>query len=73
MDAALLGLANESLAMVQERAAQPPPGGYRYPAFAQHYQEFVEEALRVQRATPMLTHSNPPTAATSHRLTTTPT
>jgi hypothetical protein len=35
MAAAYLGLANESYAMVSDRAAQPPPGGYRFPAFAQ--------------------------------------
>lgn len=44
MDAAFLGLADEALAMVKERAAQPPPAGYRYPAFAQHYQDYEPSA-----------------------------
>lgn len=44
MDAALLGLANESWAMVQDRASQPPPPGYRFPAFAQHYQDYEPSA-----------------------------
>ena len=44
MDAALLGLSGEAFAMLTERAAQPPPAGYRYPAFAQHYQDYEPSA-----------------------------
>ncbi len=38
INAALLGLATEAFSMVSDRAIQPPPPGYRFPAFAQHYQ-----------------------------------
>ena len=44
MDAAYLGLADEAFSMVNERAIQPPPSGYRYPAFAQHYQDYEPSA-----------------------------
>lgn len=44
MDAAYLGLAQESYAMVMERAVQPPPAGYRFPAFAPHYQDYEPSA-----------------------------
>jgi hypothetical protein len=44
MDAALLGLADDAFGMINERAVQPPPSGYRYPAFAQHYQDYEPSA-----------------------------
>ena len=44
MDAALLGLASEAFAMVLDRSQQPPPAGYRFPAFAQHYQDYPPSA-----------------------------
>jgi hypothetical protein len=44
MDAAFLGLANETFSMLMDRATQPPPGGYRYPSFAQHYQDYEPSA-----------------------------
>ena len=44
MDAALLGLAGDAAAMAADRAAQPPPPGSRYPAFAQHYQDYEPSA-----------------------------
>ena len=44
MDAAYLGLADEAFAMVSDRAVQPPPAGYRYPSFAQHYQDYMPSA-----------------------------
>jgi len=44
MDAAYLGLADDAFAMVTDRAVQPPPAGYRYPAFAQHYQDYEPSA-----------------------------
>ena len=40
MNAALLGLAEEAYAMVVDRASQPPCPGYRFPAFAAHYQDY---------------------------------
>ena len=40
IDAALLGLSEESWAMVVDRATNSPPqAGYRYPAFAPHLQD----------------------------------
>lgn len=30
--------------MAADRAVQPPPTGYRYPAFAQHYQDYEPSA-----------------------------
>lgn len=44
MDAALLGLADDAFGLVLDRAQQPPPLGYRYPAFAQHYQDYPPSA-----------------------------
>ena len=38
IDTALLGFSLQAYAMVLDRARQPPPSGYRFPAFAQHYQ-----------------------------------
>jgi hypothetical protein len=43
-DAAFLGLSSEAYSMVLDRATQPPPSGYRYPAFAQHYQDYEPSA-----------------------------
>lgn len=44
MDASYLGLADEAFAMAIDRANQPPPAGYRFPAFAQHYQDYEPSA-----------------------------
>lgn len=49
MDAALLGLADDAYSMVMDRAVQPPPPGYRYPTFAQHYQVHVQEFVHIPR------------------------
>jgi len=38
--AALLGLTSEAWADIIERASEPPAAGYRWPWFAQHYQDF---------------------------------
>ncbi len=44
MDAAFLGLADEAFAMATDRANQAPPSGYRFPAFAEHYQDYEPSA-----------------------------
>ena len=44
LNAALLGLRSETYAMLNDRAVQPPPSGYRFPAFAQHYQDYTVSA-----------------------------
>jgi hypothetical protein len=44
MAAALLGLSEQAWGMVNDRAVQPPPPGYRFPAFAQHYQDYEPSA-----------------------------
>jgi hypothetical protein len=40
LNAALLGRAKRAAAMVVERARDPPANGYRFPAFAAHYQDY---------------------------------
>ena len=44
MMAALLGLGDDAYAMAVERASAAPPAGYRFPAFAQHYQDYEPSA-----------------------------
>ena len=44
IDAALLGLANESWAMAVERSKMPPDDGYRYDGFAPHLQDYQPSA-----------------------------
>jgi hypothetical protein len=44
IDAALLGFSAQAYAMAVDRARQPPPPGYRFPAFAQHYQDYEPSA-----------------------------
>ena len=41
---AFLGFAQQAYAMVLDRARQPPPPGYRFPAFAAHYQDYLPSA-----------------------------
>ena len=40
LNAALLGRAMRAARMVLERSASPPAAGYRFPAFAAHYQDY---------------------------------
>ena len=44
INAAYLGFAAQAYAMALDRARQPPPPGYRFPAFAQHYQDYEPSA-----------------------------
>lgn len=44
IDAALLGLAGEAWAMLLDRAANSPPDGARFPAFAPHLQDYQPSA-----------------------------
>jgi hypothetical protein len=44
ISAAYLGLSAQAYAMAVDRARQPPPPGYRFPAFAQHYQDYMPSA-----------------------------
>ena len=44
IDAAYLGFSAQAYAMALDRARQPPPPGYRFPAFAQHYQDIEPSA-----------------------------
>ena len=44
IDAALLGLAGDAWAMLVDRAANSPPEGARYPAFAPHLQDYQPSA-----------------------------
>ena len=40
VDAAMLNLTDEAMALVIERAQQPPAAGWRFGGFAQHYQDY---------------------------------
>jgi len=44
INAAMLGFSAQAYAMVLDRARAAPPGGYRFPAFAQHYQDYEPSA-----------------------------
>ena len=44
INAAMLGLRGEAFGMVSDRSVQPPPPGYRFPAFAAHYQDYEPSA-----------------------------
>ena len=44
MDAALLGLANESYSMILSRSTLQPPPNYRFPTFAPHLQDYPPSA-----------------------------
>ena len=44
INAAFLGFSAQAYAMVLDRARQAPPAGYRFPAFAQHYQDYMPSA-----------------------------
>lgn len=44
INTALLGFSAQAYAMVLDRARQGPPAGYRFPAFAQHYQDYEPSA-----------------------------
>ena len=42
----MLNLTEEALALVIERAQQPPATGWRFDGFAQHYQDY-EPSMRL--------------------------
>jgi len=44
LNTALLGFSAQAYAMVLDRARAAPAGGYRFPAFAQHYQDYEPSA-----------------------------
>ena len=44
INTAMLGLAEQAYAMVLERARAAPAPGYRFPVFAQHYQDYEPSA-----------------------------
>jgi hypothetical protein len=44
LQAAFLGMANETYAMAQDRATVTPPTGYRYPTFSPHLQDYQPSA-----------------------------
>ena len=44
INTAMLGFSAQAYAMVLDRARAAPPGGYRFPAFAEHYQDYEPSA-----------------------------
>ena len=47
LNAALLGRAQRAASMTLERALTPPATGYRFPAFAPHFQDYEPSEVRL--------------------------